>query len=66
MQQNDLATKATENGRKGWNLQDQIIISGFSGRFPESSTIEEFKKQLLKGVDLVTDDGRRWPAGKWI
>ncbi|CAH0393331.1 unnamed protein product [Bemisia tabaci] len=65
VQQNDLATKATENGRKGWNLQDQIIISGFSGRFPESSTIEEFKKQLLKGVDLVTDDGRRWPAGMY-
>lgn len=47
-----------------WNTDDEIVISGLSGRLPESSNIEEFKQQLLDGVDLVTDDDRRWPSGK--
>ncbi|XP_058792836.1 fatty acid synthase [Phymastichus coffea] len=42
-------------------IDDDVVISGFSGRLPESSTIEEFKEQLFQGVDLVTDDERRWP-----
>lgn len=46
-----------------WNSDDEIVISGISGRLPESSTIEEFKQQLFDGVDLVTDDERRWPSG---
>lgn len=44
-------------------LQDDIVISGFSGRFPESDSIDELKKNLFEGVDMVTDDERRWPAG---
>lgn len=35
----------------------------FTGRLPESSNIEEFKQQLFDGIDLVTDDERRWPSG---
>ena len=35
----------------------------FIGRFPESSNVEEFKKHLLDGIDLITDDDRRWPPG---
>ncbi|XP_011499008.1 PREDICTED: fatty acid synthase [Ceratosolen solmsi marchali] len=44
-------------------IDDDIVISGFSGRLPESSNIDEFKQQLFEGVDLVTDDERRWPSG---
>jgi fatty acid synthase, animal type len=44
-------------------IQDDICITGFSGRLPESSSIEEFKKNLFDGVDMVNDDPRRWPAG---
>lgn len=40
-----------------------IAITGLSGRFPESSNIEEFADNLFKGVDMVNDDPRRWPAG---
>ncbi|XP_055919370.1 fatty acid synthase [Eupeodes corollae] len=40
-----------------------ISITGFSGRLPESSNIEEFKKNLFEGVDMVNDDPRRWPKG---
>lgn len=42
---------------------DEIVISGISGRLPESNSIAEFKENLFAGVDLVTDDDRRWPAG---
>lgn len=40
-----------------------IAITGFSGRLPESSNIEEFKKNLFEGVDMVNDDPRRWEKG---
>uniref|UniRef100_A0A1L8DZ80 Fatty acid synthase n=1 Tax=Nyssomyia neivai TaxID=330878 RepID=A0A1L8DZ80_9DIPT len=45
------------------SIQDEIVISGFSGRLPESSTIEEFRNNLFNGVDMVNDDARRWPSG---
>lgn len=38
------------------------INSIFSGRLPESSNIEEFKENLMKGMDMVTEDERRWSA----
>lgn len=44
-------------------IQDDICITGFSGRLPESSSIEEFKRNLMEGVDMVNDDDRRWPKG---
>lgn len=47
----------------GNSFNDDIVITGISGRLPESSSIEEFKQQLFDGVDLVTDDERRWPSG---
>jgi fatty acid synthase len=34
-------------------IQDDVCITGFSGRLPESSNIEEFKKNLFDGVDMV-------------
>ncbi|XP_044270431.1 fatty acid synthase [Tribolium madens] len=46
-----------------YGISDDIVITGISGRLPESNNIEEFKQQLFDGVDLVTDDDRRWPAG---
>nr|ARI45075.1 fatty acid synthase [Leptinotarsa decemlineata] len=47
----------------GISFNDDIVITGISGRLPESNSIEEFKQQLFDGVDLVTDDPRRWPSG---
>lgn len=49
----------------GWMSQEDVVISGISGRLPESDSIEEFKKNLFDGVDMVTDDERRWPDGKF-
>ncbi|CAG7724181.1 unnamed protein product, partial [Allacma fusca] len=38
----------------------EIVISGMSGRFPESANLEEFRDNLFNGVDMVTEDDRRW------
>lgn len=45
-------------------IDDDIVISGIGGRFPESDNIDELASNLLNGVDMVTRDGRRWPIGK--
>ncbi|KAK5643465.1 hypothetical protein RI129_007310 [Pyrocoelia pectoralis] len=44
------------------SIIDDVVISGISGRFPECDNIEEFKRKLFDGIDLVTDDERRWPT----
>ncbi|XP_033753240.1 LOW QUALITY PROTEIN: fatty acid synthase-like [Pecten maximus] len=42
---------------------DLVVISGVSCRLPESSNMEQFKQNLMNGVDMVTEDGRRWKPG---
>lgn len=44
-------------------LSDEVVVSGFSGRLPESSTIQEFQDNLFNGIDMVNDEPRRWPNG---
>ncbi|CAG2167742.1 unnamed protein product [Oppiella nova] len=39
-----------------------IVITGMSGRFPMSDTIDEFAKNLFDGIDMVTEDDSRWPT----
>ena len=45
---------------------DEIVISGIAGRYPECENFDEFKQALLEGIDLVTEDARRFPLGKYI
>ncbi|XP_039755412.1 fatty acid synthase [Pararge aegeria] len=52
---------AVNGGRAGDD--DDIVLSGLSGRLPESDSIDEFAQQLFDGVDLVTADDRRWTPG---
>ena len=33
---------------------DDIVISGISGVFPNSDNVDEFKKNLLEGNDLIS------------
>lgn len=42
---------------------DEVVLTGLSGRLPESGSIDEFAQQLFEGVDLVTADDRRWTPG---
>lgn len=62
----DIVNNATEIETKSINykqLPDEIVISGLSGRLPESSTIQEFKANLFQGNDMVTDEpSKRWPT----
>jgi len=52
------------NGTSSYSGKDEIVISGISGRLPESNSIAEFRENLFAGVDLVSADDRRWPSGK--
>ncbi|XP_068199679.1 fatty acid synthase [Antennarius striatus] len=42
---------------------DDIVITGMSGRLPESENLEQFWENLINGVDMVTEDDRRWAPG---
>lgn len=42
----------------------EVVISGISGRLPECENVEEFMDSLIKGIDLVTENSRRFKAGK--
>jgi hypothetical protein len=45
-------------------LKEEIVISGLSGRFPESDNVDEFAQNLYNNVDMIVDDDRRWPKGR--
>jgi fatty acid synthase len=45
---------------------EDIVISGMGGRFPESDTVDEFANNLYNNVDMIVDDDRRWPKGNKI
>ncbi|KAB7503647.1 Fatty acid synthase [Armadillidium nasatum] len=42
------------------NPNDDVVVSGMSGRFPESSNVREFSRNLFEGIDMITEDDRRW------
>lgn len=43
---------------------EEVVIAGMSGKLPESENLQEFWDNLINGVDMVTDDDRRWKAGE--
>ncbi|KAK2112409.1 hypothetical protein P7K49_012156 [Saguinus oedipus] len=45
---------------------EEVVIAGMSGKLPESENLQEFWDNLIGGVDMVTDDDRRWKAGAWL
>lgn len=40
--------------------EDEIVISGISGRFPNSDNMCDFSHNLYNKIDMVDDDERRW------
>ncbi|XP_063877296.1 fatty acid synthase-like isoform X1 [Scylla paramamosain] len=42
---------------------EAVVVSGMSGRFPESASVDEFAHNLYSGIDMVTEDDRRWTPG---
>ena len=49
-----------------WRDQDDIVISGVSGRFPNSENAKEFEYNLMNSIDMITEDDKRWPPGTFI
>jgi len=43
--------------------EEKVVISGLSGRLPESDNVQEFREHLINGDDMVTEDNRRWEPG---
>ncbi|XP_070498587.1 fatty acid synthase-like [Chironomus tepperi] len=39
---------------------NDIVISGISGRFPNSNNLREFSHNLFNKIDMVDDDESRW------
>lgn len=62
------ATKLDEDGplpeKRHWPMDEDIVITGIAGRYPESNNVDEFWTKLLSGVELISADDRRWPIGK--
>lgn len=47
-----------------FDTMEDIVIAGISGRLPESNNLDEFWENLFNGVDMVTEDDRRWKPGR--
>ncbi|KAI4495090.1 hypothetical protein M0804_001291 [Polistes exclamans] len=44
------------------NLHDDVIvISGISGKFPNSNNVDELMENLINGVDCTSENHTRWP-----
>ena len=52
-----------ETGSQTKSLGDSVVVSGISCRLPESDNMQEFRDNLMNGVDMVTEDDRRWKPG---
>ncbi|NXF89098.1 FAS synthase, partial [Eubucco bourcierii] len=42
---------------------EDVVIAGIAGKLPESENLQEFWENLMNGVDMVTEDDRRWKPG---
>lgn len=40
-----------------------MVFLLLQGRLPQSSNIEEYKQNLMNGIDMVTEGGSRWTTG---
>ena len=42
------------------DAEEEIVISGIAGRFPNSDNINEFQKNIFNKMDLGSEDHQRW------
>ncbi|KAK9916399.1 hypothetical protein WJX75_002178 [Coccomyxa subellipsoidea] len=54
----------TGNYSKATMAQPAAQVLGYSCRLPESGSPSEFWEKLVTGVDMQTQDDRRWPVGQ--
>lgn len=51
---------------RGGQTDTQVVVSGMSGRLPDSDNLSEFWEHLINKDNLVTSDDRRWEPGTLI
>ena len=61
----ETARKEPSPAKEDGEQRIDIVIAGVSCRLPESDNVEEFWQHLIRGEDMVTEDGRRWPPGMY-
>lgn len=44
--------------------EDEVVVSGIGGNFPECDTLDELVDNLMNGVDMVTEERPRWEPGE--
>lgn len=42
---------------------DEIVITGISGRFPNSENINDFQQKLLNMENMLSDKNPKWRTG---
>ena len=47
-------------------FDDDIVISGISGRFPNSDNIKQLQENLFNEINLLRDVNLRWKTSKFI
>lgn len=40
--------------------EDDIVISGISGRYPKSASLQEFWDNLTNAAEMYTEETKRW------
>lgn len=45
-------------------MDEDLVITGIGGRYPDCDHIQEFWDKLVAGVELSSVDDRRWPVGE--
>jgi fatty acid synthase len=43
---------------------EDVVISGLAGYFPECENVYQLRDNLFNKVDMVTADNRRWNFGQ--
>jgi len=47
----------------GTDSDEEIVISGIAGRFPNSDNMNQLRENLFNKVNLVREDHGRWKLG---
>ncbi|KAH8409664.1 hypothetical protein KR222_001306 [Zaprionus bogoriensis] len=55
-----MATTPNYSRSRPATADDEIVISGMSGKFPNSDNIGIYEHNLYNKIDMVDDDERRW------
>ena len=48
------------------NAQNEVVITGISGRFPDCDSVQELKEKLYGGIDVVTDKIKYFNWGNFL